>query len=641
MWWVITTKPLEEPQTDDPRRAAVELENDALAGYLERDPADLEGALVAEAEELIELQLGTPGQAGSYKLVFSNRGASLRSMLMGDYFTHQDVENGAHEDEAHWVPLLTAVTTPDGPADSLALSAGEAAKKWLFEPLESVLWQHRLLEDGRGIEFTYAPGTGLVFRKRLEVAPGEYDLNFTFEVQNVDAPEAKGVKQFRFTPAGAVLPTDETSRFYQEPQSLAVWAESNGAYELDNAVQKTGGEDIQGAFPKPANSTWAFAGVHNKFFAFLASPADPKAPSAVIGANYRRVMDEDWLAANPEEDRGEAWKLISCDLDIQVVFPEVGGTSSLGFKLFAGPKQRQVLERSNPAFGELLDDDIGMFSGISKIITAILAFYQGLVGNWGWAIVLMTLTVRGLLFPLNRRAQTSMARFAKKMKRVQPMLDANKEKYADDQKKQREEQAKIMQREGAFPPVGGCAPMLLQFPIFIGLFQALRVHFDLRHEPFILWMKDLSQPDQLARIDFQAWLPLKGSFTIEYLNILPLIMIVLWIGQHKAMPQPETNDPKQAQTRKLMMGMQVFFAFLFYNYASGLALYMITSSGLAIFESLVIKRVWPLDDTEQEKKKPGKFMKKIAEVQKEQQRRMEQEQQKRGSKYNPKKGKKR
>jgi membrane protein insertase Oxa1/YidC/SpoIIIJ len=102
-------------------------------------------------------------------------------------------------------------------------------------------------------------------------------------------------------------------------------------------------------------------------------------------------------------------------------------------------------------------------------------------------------------------------------------------------------------------------------------------------------------------------------------------MICLWIAQHKVMPQPENSGPDQERMKKMMMGMQVFFAFLFYSYASGLALYMITSSSIAIFETVVIKKVWPIDDSELEKKKPGRFMQRVAAMQKEQLRRAQDE----------------
>ena len=622
MTWNILSPPPEEPEGEE--SAVQEAQVDPqLEGYSSSAPVAAEDRVTAEVEELITLSLGRPGEPGAMELEFTNRGARLMTLRLADYFSTQDralSESG--EAPIEWVELLSSVESQSGTTGSLGLRADGSAKSLLPEPLETALWQHRRLDGGEGIEFTYAPGNGLVFTKRLDRGAGEHDLRLTIGVTNEGASGVAGLKQFVFTPAEVVRPTGE-SRFYQEPQTLAVWGDDDGRYDLESAVQKTGGKDLVGSLPRAANSRLAFAGVHNKFFAFLAAPLTAQQANGILGASYRRLQDRGWLVENPEEDPGDAWKYVVCDLTMQLAIPEVGGSSEVAFDLYAGPKQRDELEDANPAYAEMLDEDIGMFSGIAKIITAILSFYQGIVGNWGFAIILMTLTVRALLFPLNRRAQTAMARFAKKMKRVQPMINDIKERYENDPKKQREEQAKIMQKEGAFPPVGGCLPLFLQFPVFIGLFQALRVHFDLRHEPFILWMKDLSAPDQLAQINLNTHLPFIG--TIEYLNVLPLMMIVLWIVQHRVMPQPNSEDPKVAQQRKLMIGMQVFFALLFYNYASGLALYMITSSSVAIFESLVIKRVWPLDDSEQAPKKPGRFMAKFKALQAQQQKLLEQQ----------------
>lgn len=629
MAWNILNPPPPEIPGEASGGGAVEQGAAQLEGFAEEIAGD--EALVAESEEFIDLDWGVPGEVGSYKLRFTNRGARLLSLRLGDFSMEMESAGGENPDPETWVELLTSVESARGTTGSLSISASQSARDLLVEPLEEVLWQHRVLEGqesagGPGIEFTYAPGTGVVFRKRL-LTTGGYTMRFDFEVENASGSDLKGLKQFILTPAEVVPPHGDEA-FYQEPQTLVAWTSGQGAEpKLDSEVQENTSSDTTGPFVAPNATYLAYAGVHNKFFSWLMSPSTPQMAKAVIGANYRRVKDEGWILANPTEDVDDSYRYIVNDLSLQLPVPPVGESTTLSFDVFAGPKQRQILESVNPDYGLMIDEDIGFFSSISNVITAILGFYHGLVGNWGWAIILMTLTVRALLFPLNRRAQTAMARFAKKMKRVQPMLDANKEKYAEDLKKQREEQAKIMQQEGAFPPLGGCLPMFLQFPVFIGLFQALRVHFDLRHQPFVLWMKDLSMPDQLARIDLNTHLPFIG--TIEFLNILPLIMICLWIGQHKVMPQPTSNDPKQAQTRKMMMAMQVFFAFLFYNYASGLALYMITSSSVAIFESLVIKRVWPINDDEQEAKKPGRFMQKMAALQKEQQRRLELEQKRR------------
>jgi YidC/Oxa1 family membrane protein insertase len=629
-WGIFSPKPPREAVDSTMGDAVQSAEEARLAGYAKLEaPGEVHAA---SEEQEISIRLGTPGRPGAYELAFTNRGARLLSLRIGDYFTNREREHVNPADTSTWVELLTSVDAGGATGTgSLAIAASESAKALLTEPLEEALWNHRLLDEG-GIEFSYAPGTGLVFTKRLEPMGARHQLRFTFAVENVSAEGAAGLRQFIFTPAEVVPPVGE-EHFYVEPQVLAVWDEGDSEYETEAETMTPGdGKDVTGSLPSPAGSKLAYAGVHNKFFGLLVTPASPDVARSVLGASWRRVRDGGWLAANPGEDPGDAWRYVVCDMPLQLAVPEVGDSTELSFEVYAGPKQRATLVAANPAYTELLREDIGFFAGIASLITGLLSFYQSLVGNWGVAIILMTVTVRGMLFPLNRRAQTAMARFAKKMKRVQPLLDANKEKYENDPKKQREEQAKIMQQEGAFPPLGGCLPMFLQIPVFIGLFQALRVHFDLRHQPFILWMKDLSMPDQLMRLDFDTHLPFIG--VIEYLNVLPLLMIVLWIMQHKVMPQPESTDPKQQQTRKIMIGMQVFFAFLFYNYASGLALYMITSSSIAIFESLVIKRMWPIDDSELEqkkKKKPGRFMQKMAELQKEQQRRLDMEQKRRAT----------
>jgi YidC/Oxa1 family membrane protein insertase len=134
-------------------------------------------------------------------------------------------------------------------------------------------------------------------------------------------------------------------------------------------------------------------------------------------------------------------------------------------------------------------------------------------------------------------------------------------------------------------------PILLQFPVFIGLFAALRTSILLRHEPFILWVKDLSRPDAL--IDFGGPLvdfPLISAVTS--LNVLPLVMVFLWVWHQRSMPKP--TDPQQAQMMKMMTFMPIMFGIMLYNYAAGLSLYMITSSALGIFEQKVIKKHWPV-----------------------------------------------
>ena len=256
---------------------------------------------------------------------------------------------------------------------------------------------------------------------------------------------------------------------------------------------------------------------------------------------------------------------------------------------------------------------MGMFSSIANVLLFVLDGFHALTQSWGLAIILLTIAVRAILFPINRRSQTAMARYQTKMKRLQPKIDEIKKRCAKDPAQQRQEQAKLMQQEGAFPPLGGCLPMFLQIPVFIGLFAALRCSFDLRQAPFALGIKDLALPDRLFAI--HLGLPLVG--TIEYLNVLPPLMVVLWIWQQKGMPMPA--DEQAARMQKMMMWMPVLFGFMLYNYAAGLSLYMITQSGLGILEQKVIKKVWPIDDREVPPRKTG-FLARLMEAQQKQTR---------------------
>jgi YidC/Oxa1 family membrane protein insertase len=359
--------------------------------------------------------------------------------------------------------------------------------------------------------------------------------------------------------------------------------------------------------------------VDSKYFAVLLRGADPISTETFKGTNWRRVQDPEWLESHPGEE-ASAWRGMLVDQELALAMPGPGGEMEYRYELFAGPKDEKLMLADQESYVALMEEDLGFFDGIAGLLLTILGALEGVVGNWGMAIILLTLIVRGVLFPINRRSQTAMAQHTTKMKRVQPKLNAVKEQYKDNPQKLRQEQAKVMQEEGAFPPLGGCLPMFLQIPVFFGLFSALRVSFDLRQASF-MWVEDLSMPDRLLRIDFNTHLPFIG--TIEYLNVLPPLMVVLWIVQQRLMPKP--TDEQAARMQKMMMWMPVVFGVFLYNYAGGLSLYMITSSLFGIAEYTIVRKIWPIDDSEQTRK-PGKFMQRMKEMQ-EQQARMQKPQQ--------------
>lgn len=606
-----------------PKREPVEgVENGKEAGAVEPGPVAVEQPEVPEApvperpppsladdfERELSLEVGQHGSPGHYFARFSNRGARLVELRFGDYFTTVGLDEAEREDTSNWLPLVEPVETAAGTTGSLLFSTSSSSEELAPGGLEDALWKMEELEQGDGVAFSYGPGTGVLFRKTISFEPGTWRILMRLEIENQD-DGPPGTRDFLLTPAGCV-PPELGDRFYQEPKAVAVGRKGDDLDLAQHAARKTKAPDTL-KVPTPL----VFGGVHNKYFAFLIRDADD-GQHTLMGARYRPVT------ALGETDP----RFIELDIPLSLQIPPVGQSRAYDYVVYAGPKDHDDFVGDLAAHQAVLDKDLSTFATIGKALLAVLGLFHAVVGNWGLAIILLTICVRGLLFPLNRRSQTAMARYQKKMKRVQPRLEEIKKRYANDSQKQREAQARIMQEEGAFPPLGGCLPIFFQLPIFFGLFSALRTSFDLRQAPFYGWITDLSRPDRLMRLDLKlpGFLP-----NLEYLNVLPILMVVMWVLQQRGMPKPA--DEQAARMQKMMAFMPILFGFMLYNYAAGLSLYMMTTSTIGIIEQRVIKKVWPIDDTEPEKKKKKKsgcgpfsgIMQNMADKQREQMKRMQ------------------
>lgn len=582
------------------------------------------GQLVGAPEEkTLLVPFGTLGARGSGQALVSNRGGTLLELTLADFVDVIGLTEEERLEEEHWVRVLSSVPTAEGPTGSMVLRTSHSSRALEREPLESALWQMTPIENG--VEFQLAQGTGVRFVKRLVFEPDSYRVVVSLAVHNEDAGGeiSAGRAQFLFTPAG-VTPVASGDNFYREPQAVAAGRSVNDAKkgtkvpELDSIEPEPKGKERSGEFDVSAELT-SFVGVHNKYFAVLMrAGAVGKSAGSLKGATWRRVYDQAFADENPAK-AAEGWTLLATDALLELAVPPVGESSNYEYIVYAGPKQREELVADYADHKALLNQDLAAFlPGVetaARVLVEVLGFFQGLVGNWGIAIILMTLTVRLILFPLNRRSQTTMAKYQKQMKKFQPKIEELKKKYENDPEKQRKAQAELMQKEGLMPPLGGCLPIFVQMPIFFGLFQALRTSFDLRQAPFYGWITDLSQPDRLLRLDLNTGLPIIG--TIEYLNVLPPLMVVLWVGQQMVMPKPADEQAQRMQ--RMMMFMPILMGVFLYNYAAGLSLYMITQSFLGIFEIGVIKKVWPVDDTVEPKKDKKKgFLTRLAEKQAEQ-----------------------
>ena len=260
-----------------------------------------------------------------------------------------------------------------------------------------------------------------------------------------------------------------------------------------------------------------------------------------------------------------------------LVYPQVtvapGQTQTLTTRLFAGAKESSVLDRYEAGgitnFG--LAIDWGWFRWFEKPIFSLLNFLFGLVGNFGVAIILLTLIVRGLMFPVAQKQFASMAA----MKAIQPKMKAIQDRYKDDKPKQQQEVMALYKQEGV-NPLAGCLPIFLQIPVFFALYKVLILAVEMRHQPFALWIKDLSAPDPLHILNLFGMLPFNPPAFLA-IGVLALLLGISMYFQFKL--NPAQMDPAQQQIFAFMPWIMMF---VMAPFAAGLLIYWITSNFLTI-----------------------------------------------------------
>jgi YidC/Oxa1 family membrane protein insertase len=262
-----------------------------------------------------------------------------------------------------------------------------------------------------------------------------------------------------------------------------------------------------------------------------------------------------------------------------------GQTVSTKAHLFAGAKEKAWLDKYEDAGITKLSKSIdwGWFEFFMRPIFKLLLFLFQVTGNFGFAIIGLTLIVRGILFPIAQKQFQSMAA----MRKVQPKLKAIQERFKDDKARQQQEILKLYQAE-KINPAAGCLPIVLQIPVFYALYKVLLVSVEMRHQPFILWIKDLSAPDPLTPINLFGLLPFTPPAAL-HIGILPILVgFTQWLSM-KLNPQP--MDPAQAQVFAIMPWVLIF---VFSPFAAGLQLYWITNNVLTLLQQWFLYRKYGL-----------------------------------------------
>lgn len=251
--------------------------------------------------------------------------------------------------------------------------------------------------------------------------------------------------------------------------------------------------------------------------------------------------------------------LFSAGLIMPVAAIAPGTEATVGTRLYAGPQEQDKLEGIAPGLDLVVD--YGWLTVIAAPLFWVLSWLHSLTGNWGWAIILVTVALKAIFFPLSAASYKSMA----KMRVLGPRLQRMKELYGNDKAKMQQEMMNLYRTE-KINPLGGCLPILVQIPVFIALYWVLLGSVEMRHAPWLGWIQDLSAKDPYF--------------------ILPVIMGVSMLIQMKLNPTPP--DPIQA---KVMMAMPIIFTFMFLWFPSGLVLYWVVNNVLSIAQQWQITRM--------------------------------------------------
>jgi YidC/Oxa1 family membrane protein insertase len=347
---------------------------------------------------------------------------------------------------------------------------------------------------------------------------------------------------------------------------------------------------------------FSYVGVDSQYFLSALLP-DPTAQQA-SPESYRLTDAMGLAVARKDPLRASctdvSFRLISSP---QTVKPN----EELGqrFVIFAGPKRPDVLAQ----YGLQECITYGWFRVVAKPLQAVLHGFYAVFRNYGIAIILLTVLVRGLMFPLGRQQVVN----AQKMQELAPEMRRIAEEHKNDMEKRAAAQRELFRKHN-YNPMAGCLPMFFQLPIFIGLYRALSVDIQLRQAPLIpglRWCSNLAGPDML--LNWEAFMPaFLGSYTGflgPYLNVLPLVSVAFMMLHQKMFTPPPTDEQQRAQ-QAMMKFMMVFFAMMFFKVPSGLCLYFITSSAWGLAERMLVP-VPTGKATAGESPSPGGFLRRL------------------------------
>lgn len=451
-----------------------------------------------------------------YTALFSSRGASLKSLTLKNYRevnvpTANKVTLGADSD-----PNLFSFST--------RASGFNLPDNTLFGADTDRL---KIEKDGTGkLTFSYISGQGFTVRKVYTFSSGVYGIKLETQLFNNSAAPLVGAFQHIMT-------------YPAEPKVKDNRFDTAGSYLFsDNSLQSNKIKDVSTSSKRYEKSI-LWSGFADKYF--ISSILSDKNSIASVELKKNSAGFFESTVSSPQF----------------TVNP--GQSSTVTHRLFVGPKDIDILKQQGNSLEQSLD--LGWFTVIAKPLLYSLKFFYRYVGNYGIAIIIITIILKVFFFPLTHKSYKSM----KGMQKIQPEMAKLREKYKDDRDAMNKAVMELY-REHKVNPMGGCLPMVVQIPVFFALYKSLMFSIELRHAPFYLWVTDLADKDPYY--------------------VTPVIMGVTMFIQQKM--TPSQMEPMQ---QKMMLALPVVFTFMFLSFPSGLVLYWLVNNLLTIGQQMYINKL--------------------------------------------------
>jgi len=488
-----------------------------------------------------------------YTAVFSNREAGLKSFRLHRYFDRVETPAvmkwvkkiissetfAAAEPKPQWMELL-----PQAPDQRLPLRVGFLAspdgmsEAVIYQPDRESLDLSAPNTQG-SVSFTgKSSGSGptLTFKKNLSFRQDEYRINADITVTNTSGSTVSGNATVEWTHPYLARTVKKSGGFFSGQPSEAD-TPAKFTYFINGKVEKTEFKDITADKTLEGEILWT--SFEDKYFISAILPQKDLPHQVRVG--------------RPSENA------LACQILFPVISLKPGESKTYTCALYLGPKEISILSKQGSKLEKCID--FGWFDIVAKPLLIAMDFFYRFCGNYGIAIILITLIIKILFWPLTHKSFQSM----KDMQKLQPEMAKLKEKYKD-KKEDLNREVMALYKKYNVNPLGGCLPILLQIPVFIALYRVLQDSIELRHANFIsFWINDLSSLDPTY--------------------ISPLLMGASMFYQQKM--TPSSADPAQA---KMMLMMPVIFTFMFLSFPSGLVLYWLVNNVLSIAQQLYINK---------------------------------------------------